>query len=214
MVFAAHGGRHRRQQDRVGEGGTAALHHAYRKAAAARAERDPQRGGRRLAGSLRNSEQKSKRAAVFGGDLQAPQLRVFRASRPGEHRAAGIRGERLLGRPERFFRRNRANNDEVRDIDSRRGERRRVGQVRRRDPDKPQSASGQSGKRGPKQAQLADAFVRRQDLGQRSGRPAPAGKLGIKPGKSAWNGRRAGPAQAVAAPDVGAIEQGGKRTKG
>src|SRR6266853_220675 len=43
--FAAHGGRHRRQQDRAGEGGAAALEHAYRKAAVARAERDPQRSG-------------------------------------------------------------------------------------------------------------------------------------------------------------------------
>ena len=66
MVFDAHGGRHRRQQDRAGEGGTAALEHAYRKAAVARAERDPQRGGGRLAGSLRDPEQKSKCATAFG----------------------------------------------------------------------------------------------------------------------------------------------------
>src|SRR5437773_1268920 len=213
MVFAAHGGRHRRQQDGLSEGGTAALEHAYRKAAVARAERDPQRGWRRLAGSLRDPEQKSWCAAAFGSDLQAPQLRVFRALRPGEHRAAGVRGKRLLGCPECFFRRGNAHDDEVRDIDSRCGERRRVGQVRRCDPDEPQSAPGQSGKRRSKQAQLADAFVRRQDLDQRSGRPASAGKLGVKPGKSTWKGRRTGPAQDLAAPDVGAIEQGGERDR-
>jgi hypothetical protein len=30
MVFAAHGGRHRRQQDGLSEGSAAALEHAYR----------------------------------------------------------------------------------------------------------------------------------------------------------------------------------------
>src|SRR6266516_1338036 len=213
MVFTAHGGQHRRQQDGLSEGGTAALEHAYRKAAVARAERDPQRGGRRLARSLRDPEQESRCATAFGSDLQAPQLRVFRTLGPGEHRAAGVRGKRLLGCPERFFRRGNAHDDEVRDIDSRRGERRRVGQVRRCDPDEPQSAPGQSGKRRSKQAQLADAFMRRQDLGQHSGGPASAGKLGVKPGKSTGKGRRTGPAQDLAAPDIGAIEQGGERDR-
>src|SRR6266571_3089062 len=60
MAFAAHGGRHRRQQDGLSEEGTAALEHAYRKAAVARAERDPQRGGRRLARSLRDPEAASE----------------------------------------------------------------------------------------------------------------------------------------------------------
>src|SRR5205809_91390 len=213
VVFAGHGGRQRRQQEGLSEGGTAALAHAYREAAGARAERNPQRGWRRLAGGLRDPEQKSRCATAFGSDLQAPQLRVFRASRPSEHRAAGVRGKRLLGCPERFFRRGNAHNDEVRDIDSRRGERRRVGQVRRRDPDEPQSAPGQSGKRRSKQAQFADAVVRRQDLGQHSGGPASAGKLGVKPGKSTGKGRRTGPAQDLAAPDIGAIEQGGERDR-
>src|SRR6267142_898453 len=213
MVFAAHGGRHRRQQDRLIEGSAAALEHVYRKAAVTRAERDPQRRGGGFAGGLLPPEQKSGGAAAFGGDLQAPQFRVFRTSRPGEHRAAGIRNERLFGGPERLFRRGSSHNDKIRNIDSRRSERRSVGQVRRSDPGEPQSALGQSGKRRSKQAQLADAFVRGQDLGQRPGRPASAGKLGVKPGKSTWNGRRAGPAQAVAAPDIGAIEQGGERER-
>src|SRR6266850_2256983 len=213
MVFAAHGGRHRRQQDGLIEGSAAALEHVYRKAAVTRAERDPQRRGGGFAGGLLAPEQKSGGAAAFGGDLQAPQLRVFRASRPGEHRAAGIRNERLFGGPERLFRRGSSHNDKIRNIDSRRSERRSVGQVRRSDPGEPQSALGQFGKRRSKQAQLADAFVRGQDLGQRPGRPASAGKLGVKPGKSTWNGRRAGPAQAVAAPDIGAIEQGGERER-
>src|SRR6266699_3359475 len=213
MVFAAHGGRHRRQQDGLSEGGTAALEHAYRKAAVARAERDPQRGWRRLAGSLRDPEQKSWCAAAFGSDLQAPQLRVLRPLRPGEHRAAGVRGERLLGRPERFFQRGGAHDDEHRDIDSRPGKRGCVRQVRWSDPGEPQSPVRQGGERGAEQAQLADAFVRRQDLGQRSGGPAAAGKLGVKLGESAGNRRRAGPAQTVAAPDVGALEQSGEREK-
>src|SRR5712672_1675747 len=213
MIFAAHGGRHCRQQDGLSEGSASTLEHAYRKAAVARAERYPQRRRGGFAGGLRDPEQKSGGAAAFGSDLQAPQLRVFRALRPGEHRAAGIRNERLFGGPERFFRRGGAHNDKVREFDSRRGERRSVGQVRRRDPDEPQSALGQSGKRGSKQAQLADAFVRRQDLGQRSGRPASAGKLGVKLGKSARNRRRTGPIQTVPTPDIGAVEQGGERER-
>jgi len=47
--------------------------------------------------------------------------------------------------------------------------------VRRRDPGEPQSATGQPGERGPEQAQLADALVRGQYLGQRPGGPAPPG---------------------------------------
>src|SRR5712691_9615077 len=211
MAFAAHGRRHRRQQDGLSEGSAATLEHAYRKAAVARAEHYPQRRWGGFAGGLRDPEQKSGGAAAFGSDLQAPQLRVFRALRPGEHCAAGIRNERLLGGPERFFRRGGAHNDKVREFDSRRGERRSVGQVRRRDPDEPQSVLGQSGKRGSKQAQLADAFVRRQDLGQRSGRPASAGKLGVKLGKSACNRRRTDPIQTVPTPDIGTVEQGGER---
>src|SRR5439155_15059177 len=77
----------------------------------------------------------------------------------------------------------------------------------------PQSPIRQGSERGAEQAQLADAFVRRQDLGQRSGGPAAAGKLGVKLGESAWNRRRAGPAQTVAAPDIGALEQGGERER-
>src|SRR5713226_9552326 len=213
MIFAAQGRRYRRQQKRAGEGSTTALEHVHRESARRGAQRDPQGRRGRLAGDLRRPEQESGCPAALGGDLQAPQLRVLRPLRPGEHRAAGVRDEGLLGRPERFYRRGGAHDDEHRDIDPRRGKRGRVRQVRGSDPGEPQSPIRQGSERGAEQAQLADAFVRRQDLGQRSGRPAAAGKLGVKLGKSAWNRRRAGPAQIVAAPDVGALEQGGEREK-
>jgi len=78
-------------------------------------------------------------------------------------------------------------------------------------PDETQSAPGQAGKRGAEQAQLADAFMRGQDLSQRSGRPTPSGKLGVKIGKSRGNGGCSGPTQAVAAPQVGPLEQDSER---
>ena len=83
---------------------------------------------------------KATRPAAFGGDLQPPQFGVLCRLRPDKHRAAGIRCQRLFGRPERLPRGRRAYDEKLAGIDSRSGERRRVGQVGRGDPGEPQAS--------------------------------------------------------------------------
>ena len=209
MAPAAHGGRHRRKQNGVGEGSAAALEHFHREAAVRSAERDAQRSGRGFGSGFRGPEQEGGSPPSFGGDLQAPELRVLRPREPREHRAAGVRRQRLLGRPQCFPVRSRAHNDERGDVDAGGGDCRRVGQVGRGDPGEPRPSPGR--KRGPEQAQLADALVRGENLGQRPGGPAATGKRGVKLYKSARDDARASPVQAVAAPDIGTIEESRER---
>ena len=80
---------------------------------------------------------------------------------------------------------------EPREVEPRRGQRRRVRHVRRRDPDDVAAVRLQPRERRQREADLADAFAREHDLGQRASRPAAAGQHGVELGKAATASRRA-----------------------
>jgi hypothetical protein len=64
---------------------------------------------------------------------------------------------------------------------------------------------GKLRQRRTENAQLAYAFVLRQDFGERSARPAAARKFGIQRRKTGGNARAAGAREFVAAPDAGML---------
>ncbi len=97
-----------------------------------------------------------------------------------------------------------AHDGEARKVDTRRGERGRVRQVRRRQPDDALAGPGQPGERRQHELQFADAVPGAEDLAQPAGRPAAARQLAIERGKAAGNGCNGalhGAGQRAAAPD-------------
>jgi hypothetical protein len=86
--------------------------------------------------------------------------------------------------------------------------------VRRRDPGEPLAACRERGERRAEQAQLADAIVRGQELGEAAGRPAAAGQFRVERREAGRHARARHLSERVAAPDVGAGEEGGERSAG
>jgi hypothetical protein len=122
------------QQYRRVEGGAAAFEYAHGELTAPGFEIEPQRRARRCGGCLRQAEQHREHGVAFGGKLQPSQLGIFNDARPCEHRATGFGAQRLLGRPQRFARRAGGNNDDTREINAGCRQRRRIRQMRRRNP--------------------------------------------------------------------------------
>lgn len=136
-----------------------------------------------------------------GGNGKAAQFGVARARQPGEERMTDAGAQRLLGRPERIVPAGGADHRELGEIGTGRGERRRVRQVRRREPQDALARRGQRGERGDEKAELADGPLAAKDLGQRGGRPPAAGQFGVECRETRRQaGRRA--RQACAAPDA------------
>ncbi len=88
---------------------------------------------------------------------------------------------------------------------------RRMGAVRRCHQHHSLTGSGERRQRRQQQAEFADAFVFRQQFGQPPARPAAAGQLGIEGGKAAGKSRRWRYGERIAATDVGALQDLGKR---
>ena len=86
------------------------------------------------------------------------------------------------------------------EVDPRGGQRRRVRQVRRGEPDDALARPGQCRERRQHQLELADAFAPAEDLGERPGRPSAAGQLVIQVGETGGE-RRHGRERRAAAPD-------------
>ena len=94
------------------------------------------------------------------------------------------------------------------------GQCRCIGNVRRSDPGQPVPCRAERGERRQDQAQLADALLLQQELGERAGRPAAAGQTGIERGKARGHALQRHPAAAVAAPDARLAEQRFQRRMG
>ena len=113
---------------------------------------------------------------------------------------AGPGTQHLLRRPERIAPAGRMYHGEVGEIDAGRGERRRIRQVRRREPHHPLPRRGKPGEGGQHELELPDSFLQAEDFGQRAGRPAAARQIAVKLGVACGNRRRHG-RQRLAAPD-------------
>ena len=112
--------------------------------------------------------------------MQAPQLGEGGRARPEKHAAAGRRAQRLLRRPQCVAVPGSLDDDDAGQVDAGRGERRRIGQVGRGDPDDEFALRGQLRQRRAEDAQLTYAFVLRQDFGQGTARPAAARQFGVQ----------------------------------
>src|SRR5712664_2440146 len=94
----------------------------------------------------------------------------------------------------------------MREIDSRGSKRRRVRQVRRRQPYDALARRGQASERWQQQSKLADALAATQDLGELARGPSAAGKLRIQIGETRRHDGR-GPPRRRAAPNPGLLQE-------
>lgn len=140
-----------------------------------RLEAQAKRRGRRLGHRGTRTEERDERTPGLGGNRQAAKFGVTRLWQPGEKRVAGTGAQRLLGSPERVTPAGRTHDRQVREVDPGCRERRRVRQVRWRDPCHALCAARERGEGREHHLNLADAIARAEDLGQAADRPASSG---------------------------------------
>src|SRR6266478_633963 len=183
-----------------------ALQNADGELALDRLERDAQAGGRRLARRFAGAEQRDQGAAGFGGDREAPQLRVAGGAKPRQQRMAGARAQRLFGGPQAVAAPGCPHHGQTGKIDTGGGERGCIRQVRRREPDHAPARGGQRSERGQQQPQLADPLLQAEDLGEPAGRPAAPRQLAVQDRKPAGDDGSTGKG-CSAAPDGMPLEE-------
>jgi len=169
-------------------------------------EREAQACRGRLARGLLRAEDQHAGPARLGRHRQPAQLLVAGLAKPGKQRAAGSRAQHLLRGPERVAPARRAHHGELREIDPGRRQRRRVRQVGRREPDDALAGAGKPRERRQRDLELTDAFLRTEDLGERSGRPAAARQLAVEGGVTRGN-RTGNPSGRGSAPDGIALQE-------
>ena len=145
-------------------------------------------------------EERHPGAARLGGHREAPQLVVTRTREPDSERMAACGTQHLLRRPECITPPRGVHQRELREIDAGGSERRRVRQVRRRQPYDALARPRKRGQRGQRELQLSDACTPDQKLGQDAGWPAAAGKLAVERCEARGRGRCTG-RQPSATPD-------------
>lgn len=137
----------------------AALEDADRDRPGRRLKQQAQGRGRGFQRRLRRTKQQRERRPTLGRDRKPAQLRIARAPRPEKERCESARAQRLLGCPERVAPPGRAHHDEKLQRHARGGERRRIRQVRRRDPRDAPAACAHARERRQYELQLADALA-------------------------------------------------------
>jgi hypothetical protein len=164
---------------------SAALEDAYRQIAVGGLERETQAGRRRLALRFARAEHGDASPAGLGGGGEALQLGVARAMEPDEQRPAPCATQHLLRRPKRIAPTRRAHDGEMRQIDAGGCQRRRIRQMRRREPDDAFPRPRECRQRGHQDLQLTYAPEVAEEFGQRPARPAAARKLRVEHGMAA-----------------------------
>ena len=101
----------------------------------------------------------------------------------------------------------RCDDDQPCERDTGLDERRRIGCMRRGDPDLPTAGARQSRERGQQHAHFADAMPSDENLGQRTGWPATPWQLAIQPWKPGGDTRRAHRCERIAPPQGGMFEE-------
>lgn len=197
------------QLDGRSQQGAPAFQQAQLQPAGPGGQGQPQDGRRRLAGTGFGTDQDDRRGAGLGGQLQAAQGCHVGVGQPqdDELAAAGIEG--LAAGPAGVGGAFGLDHQKASEGDARRGQGRSVGQGRRRNADTP--APGRDAlEDGQQQAELADAGMGQQQLGQGTYRPAATRKDCIE-GRVAGGAPRVGRrGELVAPPDeVLKVEGGG-----
>ncbi len=115
---------------------------------------------------------------------------------------AAPRAQCLLGGPERVSPACGPHDRQVRQVDAAGGERGSIWEMRRSEPDDALARTGEPCQRRHEDADLADSPGRDEELGDCTGRPAAAGKLGIESREAGRHGRD-GAGKHVAPPYAG-----------
>src|SRR5882762_7188794 len=101
---------------------------------------------------------------------------------------AGARSQRLFSGPQAVAAPGCPNHGQAGKIDTGGGERGRIRQVRRREPDHALARGGQRSERRQQQPQLADPLLQAEDLSELAGRPAAPWELAVQDCKPAGDG--------------------------
>src|SRR6267378_4873368 len=101
---------------------------------------------------------------------------------------AGARSQRLFSGPQAVAAPGCPHYGQAGEIDTGGGERGRIRQVRRREPDHALARGGQRSERRQQQPQLADPLLQAEDLGEPAGRPAAPRQLAVQDRKPAGDG--------------------------
>ncbi len=141
---------------------------------------DAQRRRRGFLRRLERAEQRQPGPARLGGDRKAAQLFVARARKPGGERMAARRAQHLLRGPQRIAPAGGAHHGEMREVDARCRERRRIRKMRRRKPHDALAGPRERCQRRHQELQLADALALAEDFGERARRPAATGQFAVE----------------------------------
>ncbi len=167
-------------------------------------QRQAQHRGRRFAAGLGRAEREREARAILRRHGKPAQLRIAGAGQPEQQGVEGPGAQRLLRRPQGVAPPGCAHHRQALEADARGAQRRRVRQVRGRQPGDAAPGRGQRREGGKDDLQLTDALVRAQHLGKAPGRPTASGQLGVQRREAGRRGRRAGIAgggDSGAAPD-------------
>jgi hypothetical protein len=196
-------------QHRLREIAAAAFQYAHREAAFTRSEGEPQRRGDGNGALAGTPPEHAPRAAFACGDREPAQHAVVVRAEPRECGAALRRAQRLLVGPQLIGGTSALDDEQPPEIEPCARQRRRVRDMRWRDPDDVVALRLQPRERGQHETDLADALALEDDLGQGGLRPTAAGQHRVERGKARW--QRGGLGRAVAtAPDRGVRQYGGE----
>lgn len=155
-----------------------------------RQQQQSQRRRRDLELRLERAEQEHWPPSGVRGQLHAAQVLGARARlrQPGEQRPEAAALQRLLDGPQAIGGVRGLDDEQVVGIDAVRGQRRRVRDLRRTEQDDETALAREPPQQRHEQAQLADARLAADQLGEHAGGPAGAGQFGIERGEAAREG--------------------------
>ncbi len=195
------------QHQRAAVAIAANLEHLYAEQAFGRGRQLQAQGSQRTAGGLAAGEVDAGSTAGFGGQLQPAQAALIDERGPADHGAASARGKRLFHGPQGIGAICAADDDEPGEIDAGRGERRCVGQMRRRHQRDPAILPRQARQRRHQQREFTDAGMRDQEFGERAAWPAAAGQQVVERSVSGGHARHRDLGLAVATPQMRTAKQ-------
>ncbi len=175
-----------------------------------------QRRRRRRRRELRRTKAEGAAAALARRHLQAAQAAGReRAAKqrigPQQRRPHAAAAQGLDAGPQGIARASRKDQAQAIEPDPGCGPGRRMDAVRRRHQHHGLPGAGERRQRRQQQAEFADALMFRQQFGQCPARPAAVRQFGIEGGKAAGKSRRRRYGERIAAADVGALQDLGKR---
>ena len=204
------------EQDRLPCRRPAPLQQVHAQLPACRLQLQAQRRRRSRNGELRWTKAEGPAAALARRHLQAAQavgrqVAAKQAVEPEQRGGHAAAAQGLDAGPQGIARTARKHPMQAVEANPGGGPGRRMGAMRRRDQHHGLPGCRERRQRRQQQAEFADALMFRQQFGQCPARPAAVGQFGIEGGKAAGKSRRRRYGERIAAADVGALQDLGKR---